>query len=119
MRRRWLSVLLSAAICATLFAGCAGGADKKNKQENTGKTEAAESTKGSAGSQTTVGKSDAKTVLKWAIWDAKTAKYWESVASAYVAKHADVRIEMVDLGSAQIMYIGLHGEEPLSLTDGR
>src|SRR3712207_9002085 len=44
-------------------------------------------------SMTVVGSDKASTVLKWAIWDAKTAKYWEAVAKAYVDKKPDVRSE--------------------------
>ena len=40
-----------------------------------------------------------KTVLRWALWDGQAVSYWEDLADAYMEKHQDVQIELVDLGS--------------------
>ncbi len=94
MRKKLISFLLVAAMCVTVFAGCGGGTKKDAD------TQKSDDKATSAGSVTTVGSDKASTILKWAIWDAKTAKYWEAVAKAYVDRNPDVRIEMVDLGSS-------------------
>src|SRR3712207_1960519 len=94
MKKKLISLLLAASMCVTVFAGCGGNAKQAADTKKTDDQAA------SAGSMTVVGSDKASTVLKWAIWDAKTAKYWEAVAKAYVDKKPDVRIEMVDLGSS-------------------
>ena len=99
MKKKLVSALLVAAMCVTALAGCGNNADEA-KTEDTVKDEAEAEEEVSAGSNTVVGADDASTVLKWALWDAKTATYWEAVAQAYVDENPDVRIEMTDLGSA-------------------
>ena len=99
MKKKLVSALLVAAMCVTALAGCGSNADEA-KTEDTVKDEAEAEEEVSAGSNTVVGADDASTVLKWALWDAKTATYWEAVAQAYVDENPDVRIEMTDLGSA-------------------
>lgn len=97
MKKKLVSALLVAAMCMTALAGCGNKADDAktdDKEKDTQEEEVA------AGSNTVVGADDASTVLKWALWDAKTATYWEAVAQAYVDENPDVRIEMTDLGSA-------------------
>lgn len=69
MKKKLLSVLLAAAMMATMLTGC--GDDSK-------------------GSDVT---------LKWAIWDQETTQYWNDLKNAYEASHEGVTIEMVDLGS--------------------
>lgn len=119
MKKKLFGSLLIAAAAAGILAGCGSGSGTAQSsaagssaaggdgaaQSSEASSEAAskaeaETEEAKAGSNTTVGADDAKTVLKWAMWDAKTAAYWESVAAAYVAQHPDVRIEMTDLGSA-------------------
>lgn len=72
MKKKLLSVLLAAAMMATMLAGCGGDS------------------KGSKGDVT----------LKWAIWDKETVQYWTDLKNAYEASHKGVTIEMVDLGSS-------------------
>ena len=107
MKKKLISALLVTAMCVTSFAGCGNSdsgkeEDKQSdaKSASAKKKESSSAEEKSAGSKTKVGADDASTVLKWSIWDAKTATYWEAVASAYVEKNPDVRIEMTDLGSA-------------------
>ena len=105
MKKKLVSMLLAAAMCVTAFAGCGSSTGDDAKGDDTAKEDKEEKEEEvqeevSAGSDTVVGADDASTVLKWAIWDAKTATYWEAVAQAYVDKNPEVRIEMTDLGSA-------------------
>ncbi|HJD45445.1 MAG TPA: extracellular solute-binding protein, partial [Candidatus Mediterraneibacter norfolkensis] len=87
-------------MCVTALAGCGSSGTEEGNSSDAAATDGTEEEPPSAGSDTVVGADDASTVLKWAIWDAKTATYWEAVAQAYVDKNPDVRIEMTDLGSA-------------------
>ena len=101
MKKRIVSTLLVAAMCVTALAGCGSSSSSTDEgSSDAAATDEAEEETPAAGSDTVVGADDASTVLKWAIWDAKTATYWEAVAQAYVDKNPDVRIEMTDLGSA-------------------
>lgn len=93
MRKKLVSVLLTAAMAVTALAGCGGSG---NEADTPSSDEAAVST----GSSVVSGSEDAETVLKWAIWDAKKALYWQAIADAYTEQHPDVRIEMTDLGSS-------------------
>lgn len=44
-----------------------------------------------------------KTELVWAVWDIGSTAYYQPIIDAYEAKHPDVTIRMVDLGSADFM----------------
>lgn len=114
-KKKLFGSLLIAAAAAGLLAGCGSGSgtdtassaaassgsgeSSEAASESASKAEAG-TEEAKAGSDTVIGAEDASTVLKWAMWDAKTATYWEAAADAYVAQHPDVRIEMTDLGSA-------------------
>lgn len=43
------------------------------------------------------------TNLKWALWDIASTTYYEPLIKAYEAKNPNVKIEMLDLGSADFM----------------
>lgn len=43
------------------------------------------------------------TTLKWALWDIASTTYYEPLIKAYEAAHPNVKIEMLDLGSADFM----------------
>lgn len=43
------------------------------------------------------------TTLKWALWDIASTTYYEPLIKAYEAKNPNVKIEMLDLGSADFM----------------
>lgn len=70
MKKKLLSVLLAAAMMATMLTGCGGDSN------------------------------GSKVTLKWAIWDKETTQYWTDLKNAYEASHKGVTIEMVDLGSS-------------------
>lgn len=99
MKRKVVSTLLALALAAASLAGCSGGAGTTDENSTNAAADNA-STGGQTGSSTSSGSEDASTVLKWAIWDAKTAVYWQTIADAYTEQHPDVRIEMTDLGSS-------------------
>ena len=105
MRKKFLSVLLSAAMVTTLVTGCSGSAG--NDTTTSGSTQGAtvESTKGTT--ETTKG-NDSKAdnvTLKWAIWDKESTAYWQALADGYEATHENVKIDMVDLGSTDYMTV--------------
>ena len=95
MKKKVISVILTASMIGTLFAGC-GSAN-----ETTGTKNAADSASTNAESQDV----DGKVTLKWAIWDQEAALYWNALKTAYEAENPDVTIEMVDLGSSDYMTV--------------
>lgn len=95
--RKFLSVLLSAAMIATLAAGCGG-------PQNADPTTAANNN--TPQTTTADGGNTAEAVtLKWAIWDKESTAYWQALADAYEESHNNVTIEMVDLGSTDYMTV--------------
>lgn len=98
--RKFLSVLLSAVMIATLAAGC--GSPKTQdpttaapQQGNNEATTAAPNT----------GNEAKPVTLKWAIWDKESTPYWQALADEYQKTHNNVTIEMVDLGSTDYMTV--------------
>jgi len=106
MKKKIISMLLGMAVIAGLLAGCGEKEEPATSSDNT----PAETDEGTDDTQepddTAAEKNDsAKTVLKWAIWDEKTTPYWSSLADAYMEKNPDIKIELVDLGSADYMTV--------------
>jgi multiple sugar transport system substrate-binding protein len=46
-----------------------------------------------------------QTTIKWAIWDYDLTVYYQPLIDAYEAQHPQVKIEVVDLGSADFMTV--------------
>ena len=44
-----------------------------------------------------------QTTLNWAVWDINSTAYYKPIIDAYEAKNPNVKINMVDLGSADFM----------------
>ena len=86
MKKKVLSLVLTAAMMTTMLAGC-GSSDNGSTAASTGEAPAEEVT------------------LKWAIWDQETTQYWGDIKDAYEASHPGVTIEMVDLGSTDYMTV--------------
>ncbi len=111
MKKKILSVLLTAAMMSTLLAGCgngAGSADSSSDQGTAGTTDSTTDNSGTAdagSSQTDAPASAEPVTLKWAIWDEATTPYWQDLKDAYEATHDNVTIEMVDLGSTDYMTV--------------
>ena len=44
-----------------------------------------------------------QTTLNWAVWDVNMTAYYDPIIKAYEAQHPNVKINMIDLGSADFM----------------
>ena len=103
MKRKLLSVLLTAAMTVSLLAGCGG-----NTAPSTGSTPAADN---AASAETTAPAADSAApageavTLKWAIWDKDATPYWNALKEAYEAANQNVTIEMTDLGATDYMTV--------------
>lgn len=106
MRKKFLSVLLSAAMVTTLMAGCSNNAGNDTTTQAPSQGTTVETTKGDTTTETTKGTDTAEQVtLKWAIWDKESTAYWQALADEYEATHQNVTIDMVDLGSQDYMTV--------------
>lgn len=118
MKKKVVSVLLTAAMLTGLLAGCGAGGDTQPAADNTAdttqaeapaqadtaQTDAAADTTQDTAADTTADAGEAVT-LKWAIWDKDTTPYWQALKDAYEAANPNVTLEMVDLGSADYMTV--------------
>ena len=93
MKKKVLSLVLTAAMMTTMLAGC-GSSDNGSTAASTSEAPAASteaaSTQAADGEQIT---------LKWSIWDEASTPYWSALVDAYKEVAPNVTIEMVDLGS--------------------
>ena len=99
MKKKLLSILLTAAMTATLFAGCGGSKADANANAN-----GTENANPPANTEANVSKEEEVT-LTWAVWDEATTTYWSALANTYMDTHKNVKIEMVDLGSSDYMTV--------------
>lgn len=120
MKKKMASILLAASMVAAMAAGCGsdGDSDKKGSPDTAQDTDAGSGADNAVASddntpdanaagqnqETNTGNGE-KTTLKWAIWDEKTAPYWQAMIDAYEIKNPDVKIETTDLGSADYMTV--------------
>ena len=102
MKKKVLSLVLTAAMMTTMLAGC-GSSDNGSTAASTGEAPAAATTEAAAAS--TEAAPAEEVTLKWAIWDQETTQYWGDIKDAYEASHPGVTIEMVDLGSTDYMTV--------------
>lgn len=79
MRKRLLGLALACSMAVVSLAGCNGSGN------------AMETTKAAAAGDT---------ILKWAVWDINLTTYYQPLIDAFEAANPGVKIEMVDLGSA-------------------
>lgn len=98
MKKKFVSVLMAAAMTATLFAGCGSDSSDTSANDSTPSTQTDSAEEQQASS-------DEKVTLTWAIWDEATTPYWSAMKEAYEASHDNVEIEMVDLGSSDYMTV--------------
>lgn len=87
--RRVFSLILVLSLIFTMFTGCGSKGD--NDSVESGNIEESDS------------KKDAKTKIKWAVWDITYTTYYQPIIDAYEEQNPDVEIEMVDLGSQDYM----------------
>ncbi|MDE5865814.1 MAG: extracellular solute-binding protein, partial [Lachnospiraceae bacterium] len=111
MKKKVISVLLTAAMLTGLLAGCGSNGDTTTSTDNTTQTmpEQTESTPADT-TQTEpaadTGSDAGEAVnLKWAIWDKDSTPYWNALKDAYEAANPNVTLEMVDLGAADYMTV--------------
>lgn len=102
MRKKLVSVLMGAVLAAGTLAGCGGGSgDTASEKENSTNKESDKKSEDKKEEKN----ADASTTLKWAMWDRDLVTYWDGIADAYMEKNPDVRIEIMDLGSADYMTV--------------
>lgn len=102
MKKKLVSILLVAAMTATMVAGCGG--DTAESTDGAGDAAAAGTETADASGDAAQTEGEAVT-LQWAIWDQETTAYWQALADAYMVANPNVTIEMVDLGSADYMTV--------------
>ncbi len=103
MKKKVLSVLLTAAMLTGILAGC--GDAKQNDNGGSSAGQQTTESKDANGGSTENNKPAEAVTLKWAIWDQETTQYWSDIKAAYEASHEGVTIEMVDLGSTEYMTV--------------
>ena len=113
MKKKSVSMLLGAAMAATMIAVCGSnnsgnggtdaGTENTDAAEDTGdtdKADAGDTDEADAGDESSDG-----VTLTWAVWDEATTVYWGAMADAYMAENPNVTIKMVDLGSQDYMTV--------------
>ncbi len=117
MKKKLLSVLLSATMLTGLLAGC-GSSDNTQTDNAADNTQAAADTAAqtdntqtesaqteSAPADNSADAAAEPVTLKWAIWDKDSTPYWNALKDAYEAANPNVTLEMVDLGAADYMTV--------------
>ncbi len=102
MKKRLLGLTLACSMMAVSLAGCGGGSSEGDAT-TAAPTAAETTTAAAAGGETTaaaVQAAEGDTVLKWAVWDISSTVYYQPLIDAFEAANPGVKIEMVDLGSA-------------------
>lgn len=102
MKKKLLSVLLTATMLTTLLAGC-GSTEEPAASTGAGDAGSVESTV--AESSEAPAEAAEEVTLRWAIWDQETTAYWNDIKAAYEDSHQGVTVEMVDLGSTDYMTV--------------
>ena len=102
MKKKVLSLVLTAAMMTTMLAGC--GSSDNGSTASTGEAPVAATTESTAAASTEAAPAEEVT-LKWALWDLQSSPYYTSIKEAYEASHPGVTIEMVDLGSTDYMTV--------------
>lgn len=95
MKKKVLSTLLALALGVSTLAAC--GSSNETPATPSNDTTTATATQAPAADTNTT--SDAPVTIKWALWDKDATVYYQPLIDGYTAKHPNVTIEMVDLGS--------------------
>lgn len=111
MKRKLLSILLTAAMISAMLVGCGSGKADNAPVDTAPAAETQEPEKEEpkqeepAAPEADTQESAEPITLKWAIWDKDITPYWQALKDEYEATHSNVTIEMVDLGSADYMTV--------------
>ena len=100
MRKKLISVLLGTTMVASMLAGCSNSGDS-NTTTNANTEGQSTGSKDTTSAENTG--TEEQVTLKWAMWDRSLVTYWDDVANAYMEQNKNVKIELVDLGSADYM----------------
>lgn len=113
MKKKVISLLLTAAMLTGLLAGCGNNGNEgsttpapDNTQTTPAQTDTtpADTTQNEPAADTGSDAGEAVT-LKWAIWDKDSTPYWNALKDAYETANPNVTLEMVDLGAADYMTV--------------
>lgn len=96
MKKTTLSLALACALAVTGLAGCGGSKTEPTTAGGDGAQTSAEALADTTAAP--AGKD--QTVLKWSVWDINLTTYYKPLIEAFEKEHPGVKIEMVDLGSA-------------------
>lgn len=101
MKKRLLGLTLACTMAAMSLAGCGGGgSDSGTTAAEAGSETTAPAKAGGETTAASVQAAEGDTVLKWAVWDISSTVYYQPLIDAFEAANPGVKIEMVDLGSA-------------------
>lgn len=101
MKKRLLGLTLACTMTAMSLAGCGGGgSDSGTTAAEAGAETTAPANAGGETTAASVQAAEGDTVLKWAVWDISSTVYYQPLIDAFEAANPGVKIEMVDLGSA-------------------
>ncbi len=101
MKKRLLGLTLACTMAAMSLAGCGGGgSDSGTTAAEVGSETTAPAKAGGETTAASVQAAEGDTVLKWAVWDISSTVYYQPLIDAFEAANPGVKIEMVDLGSA-------------------
>lgn len=109
MKRKLISILLTAAMTAAMLTGC-GSAEEPAADAPAQEPVAEDAAEpdmddvAESGEEAPAAEGEAVT-LKWAIWDKDATPYWNALKDAYEAANPNVTIEMTDLGSTDYMTV--------------
>ncbi len=104
MKKRLLGLTLVCSMAAMSLAGCGGNSGSETTAagaaETTKAAETTQAAKAGEAETTQAAAAEGDTVLKWAVWDISSTVYYQPLIDAFEAANPGVKIEMVDLGSA-------------------
>ena len=98
-KKQLLSIVMAAAMTASL-AGCGGGAAQETTAAAAADATTAAGADTTAAADTTTASAGGETTMKWALWDINLTSYYAPLIKAYEEAHPGIKIEMVDLGSS-------------------
>jgi len=105
MKKKIVSVILTAAMLATVLAGCGSNEAAPAADAPAAEAPATEAETPAAEEAAPEEASGEAITLKWAIWDKDITPYWQAIKDNYEAANPNVTIEMTDLGSTDYMTV--------------